>query len=138
MGILQKTFGGLSKEYYFRHLIFALIFGAIFAYIQYSSYTRIIADTNATGAIKDNFHTSSIAMYFYIAICAFLYPYARFVYESIVNFIMGENVFLINIIILMIWKFVVMVTLFCFAPIIAPIGLLYLWYYHNKNKTFDE
>ncbi|MBO7476179.1 MAG: hypothetical protein J6T36_04535 [Campylobacter sp.] len=77
-------------------------------------------------------------MYVFIAISALLYPYARFVYESIVNFIMGDNVFFINAFILLAWKFMVMMMLFLFAIFIAPIGLLYLWYYHNKNKTFDE
>ncbi|MBO7369499.1 MAG: hypothetical protein J6U11_00420 [Campylobacter sp.] len=77
-------------------------------------------------------------MYVFIAISALLYPYARFVYESIVNFIMDDNVFFINAFILLAWKFMVMMMLFLFAIFIAPIGLLYLWYYHNKNKTFDE
>ena len=137
MGILQKTFGGLDRAYYFRHLFFAIIFALIFCAVQYSSYTHIM-DSNMTDSAKEAFKTSNYIMYAYIAISALLYPYARFVYESIVNFIMGDNVFFINILIAMIWKFFVMMFLFCFAIFIAPIGLLYLWYYHNKNQTFDE
>lgn len=131
MGILHKTFGGLDKAYYFRNLFFALILAGIFAAIQYTSHEMLVKRNAASSA-------ANIAMYLYIAISALLYPYARFVYESIVNFIIGDNVFFINASILLAWKFMVMMMLFLFAIFIAPIGLLYLWYYHSKNGTFDE
>lgn len=137
MGFIQKTFGGLDKAYYFRHLFFAIIFGAIFIAFQYNTFTHIV-DRNLTDAQISSMQMSNVVMYIYIVICMFLYPYARFVYESIMNFLMGENVFFINIFILFFWRLFVMMMLFCFAPIIAPIGLLYLWYYHSKNHTFDE
>ena len=137
MGILQKTFGGLDKAYYFRNLFFALILAAIFIGIQYSSHAAMV-DRNITATASAEYSAANAFMYVFIAISALLYPYARFVYESIVNFIMDDNVFFINAFILLAWKFMVMMILFLFAIFIAPIGLLYLWYYHNKNKTFDE
>ena len=135
MGILQKTFGGLDKAYYFRNLFFALILAGIFVAIQYSGY-EMLAKRNVATGVEAN--AANIVMYIYIAISALLYPYARFVYESIVNFIMGDNVFFINAFVLLAWKFMIMMMLLLFAIFIAPVGLLYLWYYHNKNGTFDE
>ena len=137
MGILQKTFGGLDRAYYFRNLFFAVILAGIFVAIQYSSHSAMV-DRNITATASAEYGVANAFMYVYIAISALLYPYARFVYESIVNFIMGDNVFFINAFVLLAWKFMVMMMLFLFAIFIAPIGLLYLWYYHNKNKNFDE
>jgi hypothetical protein len=68
----------------------------------------------------------------------FLYPYSRFVYESIVGFIFGENVFFVNVLFLFTAKFITMLIYWSFAAFIAPLGLLYLYFYHTKNKTFDE
>ena len=125
----------MDKAYYFRNLFFALILAGIFVAIQYSSY-EMLAKRNVATSVEAN--AANIVMYIYIAISALLYPYARFVYESIVNFIMGDNVFFINAFVLLAWKFMIMMMLLLFAIFIAPVGLSYLWYYHNKNGTFDE
>ena len=69
---------------------------------------------------------------------AFIYPYARFVYESIVGFILGDNVFFVNVILLMVVKFATMLLCYAFAIFIASIGLIYLYFYHTKNNTFDN
>ena len=69
---------------------------------------------------------------------ALIYPYSRFVYESIVDFIFGNNVFFVNALFLLATKIITMLICFGFAIFIAPIGLIYLYYYHSKNKTFDE
>lgn len=63
----------------------------------------------------------------------FLYPYSRFVYESIVDFIIGNNTFFANAIFMMFVKMTTMLLCFLLAIIIAPIGLLYLYFYHSRN-----
>ncbi|WP_270869919.1 hypothetical protein [Campylobacter sp. JMF_04 NA10] len=74
------------------------------------------------------------AMYVYIAISVLLYPYACFVYTGIVNFIMGDDVFVINVFVLLVWRLMIYMLLFLFAIFIAPIGLLYLWYASTKYE----
>lgn len=64
----------------------------------------------------------------------FLYPYARFVYHSITDFLMGNNVIIMPIIILYPFKFMMMLLCWVFSPFIAPLGLLYLYFYHSKNE----
>ena len=120
MSFIKKTFGGLSSPYYLRHLFFGAIFTASFIALMYNggdkrifSYLIFIANT-------------------------FLYPYSRFVYENVAGFIFGDNVFFVNALFLLAVKFITMLLCYGFAFIIAPLGLLYLYFYHTKNKTFDE
>lgn len=118
--IIQKTFGGLSISYYLRHLFFGAIMAAFYIYMFY------------------NLGRTSIMVVLVFAINALIYPYSRFVYESIVDFIFGNNVFFVNALFLLATKIITMLICFSFAIFIAPIGLIYLYYYHSKNKTFDE
>ena len=67
-----------------------------------------------------------------------MYKYSRFVYESVADFIFGDNVFFVNALFLLVAKFITMLLCYGFAFVIAPLGLLYLYFYHTKNKTFDE
>ena len=112
---LQKTFGGLSGQYYFRHFVFGL---AIAAFVFFMSTQG--DETLSTGKI------------FFIAISTFLYPYSRFVYENIVGFIMGGNAFFGNALVFLVVKFFTMLLCWFFAVFIAPLGLGYLYYHHSK------
>ncbi len=123
--ILSKTFGGLSKEYYFRNFIFGLIFPAIF----YFAFSEVETASNSkAAAIKFGF-------VIYIIINTFLYPYSRFVYEKVMEFIFGNNVFFVNAMLLLITKFITMYLCWGLSLFIAPIGLVYLYFYHSKNEN---
>lgn len=113
--VIAKTFGGLSTQYYSRQFFFGLLF-PVFMYL--------IASARPEGL--------SIAMYFLFAVNTLLYPYSRFVYESIISFIMGSNIFFVNAIFMLVVKFITMALCWSFAIFIAPIGLLYLYYHHSK------
>lgn len=64
-----------------------------------------------------------------------LYPYSRFVYHSITDFIFGNNMFIVNAFLMLILKFLMMMMIcWFFAIFIAPIGLLYLYYHHTKEE----
>lgn len=73
---LRKTFGGLSISYYLRQLFFGGLITALFFWLQMRPAGHI-----------------GVAMSIFLVLNAFVYPYARFVYESIVGFILGDNVF---------------------------------------------
>lgn len=64
-----------------------------------------------------------------------LYPYSRFVYESITKFIMGENVFFVNAFLMMLVKVMTMAICYMLAVFIAPVGLVYLYFHHNKQAV---
>jgi len=120
MSFIKKTFGGLSSPYYLRQVFFGGIFSAfLFVLLSQGGDKRIFS-------------------YFIFIANTFLYPYSRFVYESVADFIFGDNVFFVNALFLLVAKFITMLLCYGFAFVIAPLGLLYLYFYHTKNKTFDE
>jgi len=66
-------------------------------------------------------------------ICTLLYPYSRFVYESIVGFIMGNNAFFVKAYILIVVKLFTMAICWTLSIFIAPIGLAYLYFHHSER-----
>lgn len=117
MGFLRKTLGGLKASYYIRHFIFGVLISAFFIYISMQ---------NPSGM--------KVVNVIFFIINALLYPYARFVYEQIISFIMGENVFFINAIVMLMAKVITMCLCWIFSIFIAPVGLIYLYYYHSKAE----
>jgi hypothetical protein len=115
--VIAKTFGGLSKAYYFRQLFFGLLFPLLFLAMS-NAGSRPLA--------------VPLAAYVLFAINTLLYPYSRFVYESAVGFIMGGNVFFVNAFFMLIVKFMTMAFCWSAAIFIAPIGLLYLYVHHSR------
>ncbi|MCL1860244.1 MAG: hypothetical protein FWG52_01740 [Proteobacteria bacterium] len=119
--IVQKTLGGLSKAYYFRQLIFGLVMFGLVLYL-----------TMGQG------EGSPFSFIPFLTISTLLYPYSRFVYESIVDFIIGDNIFIGNAIVMLITKFITMFLCWGFAIFIAPIGLLYLYFYHSRQEREEQ
>ena len=103
-------------QYYLRQFFFSL---AIAAFIFFMS--------------MQGGRSMPIGMLVFTIINTFLYPYSRFVYESIIGFVMGENVFFVNAIFMLIIKFLTMGMCWVFAIFVAPIGFAYLYYHHSKS-----
>jgi len=118
---LLKTFGGLSRRYYLRQLAFASIMAAILIWML--SQTK---DPSVKPGI-----------YALLFINTLLYPYSRFVYESVVGFIIGNNVFFVNALFMLIAKLMTMTMCWSMAIFIAPLGLAYL-YWHHSRQTIDS
>jgi|SRR3990167_10042483 len=116
--IIKKTFGGLSAQYYIRQLFFGAIFSSLIIYMLISGNKPI-----------------EFTLIFLLAINTFLYPYSRFVYESIVEFIMGNNVFFVNAIFMLVVKIFTMLLCWGFSIFVAPIGLAYLYWHHSKTAS---
>lgn len=117
INIFSKTFGGLKLSYYLRHLLFGIAISAI---------PLVIGFNNSAGI--------SFNILFVVTINALLYPYSRFVYEQIIGYIMGDNVFIVNAIMLLFTKLITIILCWGLSIFIAPIGLLYLFYYHTKQE----
>ena len=126
MSFLSKTLGGLSKAYYTRQFLFGLIFFILIVAISYNGY-------NYTG------NTSILVTNIILGlICLLLYPYSRFVYESIIEYILGNNVFFVNAPLMLVTKLITMAICFIFSIFIAPIGLIYLYFYHSKQEKLQN
>jgi hypothetical protein len=114
--LFAKTFGGLSPQYYARQFFFGLLFPAFIYFMA----------THGT-------HPVPIGMIALMVVNTLLYPYSRFVYESIMAFIMGQNTFWVNAFVMLFVKMLTMALCWSFALFIAPIGLAYLYYHHSKT-----
>ena len=115
--VIKKTFAGLSPQYYFRQFFFGLVFLVLYCFMA-----------------SQGKHTIPIGMIILIVVDTLLYPYSRFVYESIINFIIGDNVFTVNAILMLFVKWITMAFCWGFAIFVAPIGLIYLYILHSKAK----
>ncbi|EAZ92549.1 hypothetical protein [Crocosphaera chwakensis] len=110
--ILRKTFGGLSLDYYFRHLIFSLFLTILFIF---------------------SVEVYSIELFAFSFFNTFLYPYSRFAYRSGVNYLSGNEGLIINHFLILVIKFLTMLLCWGLALFIAPIGLLLLFLYHSQQ-----
>ncbi|HCI14032.1 MAG: hypothetical protein A2063_03650 [Gallionellales bacterium GWA2_60_142] len=115
--IVQKTLGGLSAQYYLRQLFFGLLLAGIIFFMS-----------------TQGERSMPIGLIFLTVINTLLYPYSRFVYEGMVGFIMGKNVFFVNAVLMLFTKFITMTICWSFAIFIAPVGLVYLYYHHSKSE----
>ena len=123
--IIAKSLGGLNGQYYFRQLFFGGAFSLL--------YILLLSQNDQTSSS----FAQDIFLYGYLFVSAFLYPYSRFVYESIVSFIMGDNVFFANAIIVLMVKIITMAICWSMAILIAPLGLIYLYIYHSRTQNID-
>lgn len=116
--LFWKTFGGLTAAYYFRHLFFGLMFPVITYF-----------------SLRDNLYPPPLIITCaLVAVNTLLYPYARFVYEGVVHFVLGESVFYVNAGAHLFWKFLTMFCCWFLAIPIAPLGLLYLYFVHSREE----
>ncbi|MDQ7987055.1 hypothetical protein QYS36_19115 [Pseudomonas sp. G34] len=114
----QKTFGGLNRPYFMRQLFFGALFAVLMLWVA----------ANGTKGIMGN-----PGMVVMCVVNTLLYPYARFVYESIVGYIMGSNVFFVNALIMLFVKVMTMALCWSMAIFIAPVGLAYLYWANSRN-----
>lgn len=56
-----------------------------------------------------------------------LFPFAKLVWNSARDFIMGDNLVVMNALVVFAAKFAVNLVLWMFAVLVAPIGVIYLW-----------
>ncbi|MGP5191849.1 hypothetical protein [Vreelandella alkaliphila] len=117
--ILTDTFGGLSVSYYFRQFSFGLAISALLYFVI----------TQGQGAEQ-----MQVAMWPFLILNTLLYPYARFSYEQVVGFVMGNNTFYIPIIIMLPVKLFTIIMCWGWAILIAPFGLIYLYFYHRRAR----
>ncbi|WP_238529644.1 hypothetical protein [Aggregatibacter actinomycetemcomitans] len=122
MSFLSKTFGGLSKGYYIRQFLFGLLFFIFLIYIGYDHYNR-----------SENYYILATNIV-YGLVSLILYPYSRFTYEGIVEYIVGNNIFITDVLFMMTVKLITMAICYFFALFISPIGLIWLYFYYSKQE----
>lgn len=113
-----KTFGGLSGPVYLRHFLFGAVISAL------------LISFSLTGNHKANYGFIVFAL-----INTVLYPYARFVYESVVSYIVGNNQFFWSTGLFLYAKYLTIAMCWAFSIFVAPVGLIYLFFRNNKRSA---
>ncbi len=116
--VFTKTFGGLSASYYFRNFFFGMLI-SLFVLGTLNAGSRPVG-------------TPALLLVM-LSVNTLLYPYSRFVYELVIGFIIGNNVFILNGWFMLFVKFMTMAMCWGAAILVAPIGLLYLYFHHSKT-----
>ena len=113
--LLERTLGGLTKAYYFRQVFFGILVSGLLITVLRSSEVEI-----------------SIGGACYMLASTLLYPYSRFIYETVYKFIVGDVVFFSGALLFLAAKMCTMLMCWALALFIAPFGLVYLWYVNVK------
>jgi hypothetical protein len=116
--LFAKTFGGLSGPVYLRHFLFGAVIAALLIAVSVSGK-----------------HQPNFGFITFVLINTVLYPYARFVYESVVSYIVGNNQFYWNASTFVIAKYLTIMLCWAFAIFIAPLGLIYLFFRNGKRSA---
>ena len=115
------TFGGLSLRYYLRQLFFSAVILALMLFVVVQGGNQIRMDQVVL-----------------LLANGLLYPYSRFIYEEVVGFLLGDNVFFVNALFMLIVKLFTIILCWGFAIFIAPLGLAYLFFYHRRAQRNDS
>jgi hypothetical protein len=113
---IAMTFGGLSLRYYLRQLFFGAGITALIVFVIIQGEGQLRMDQLVL-----------------LLVNALLYPYSRFVYEQAMGFLMGDNVFFVNAMMLLLAKTLTIALCWAFAIFVAPVGLAYLFFYHRRG-----
>ena len=109
-----NIFRSLDRSWLIRHYFFSFaFFGLLFVMLK-------------------GFSTPLPVWLLYLSFTLF-YPFAMFVYESIVDLIIGDNIFLIPVLIMIIWKIIRFFIIWLFSIPIGLIGLIYLYFSVNRK-----
>lgn len=109
----EYTFG-LTRAEYFRHLFFGCLVLVLVVLASQSAHIDLVT------AI-------------FLVICTVLYPFSRFIYETVIGFLYGENLLIFNLILFIPAKIFTMLLCWFLAIFLAPI-YFFFFVFKLKNK----
>ncbi|WP_138983494.1 hypothetical protein [Agrobacterium tumefaciens] len=112
MNFLRRIFGGVQPSYLIRSYLMGVV---VFALMM--SMLSVEAQTG-----------SPVALVIFSLASTLLFPFAKLVWDELRNLALGNNILFMNAIVLFMLKLLVNLLLWACAIVIAPIGILYLWF----------
>lgn len=119
MDKIKSIIGELDSDYLRRNYIIGGSWGAFFILSLVSSS-------------EDNMFTLAAVLYF--SLCIYLFPFAAYVWDGIVNVVLGDTVIFLPLLIMLMWKTTKVGMLFTFAVFVAPLGIVYLLFQQKKRS----
>lgn len=108
---IKSIFGQLNNTYLIRHYIYGAI---MFSLLMMAS--------------------PALPIIIFMVTSLLLYPFAMFVYDSIVGTLMGNNTLITSAFVAVIWGVIKTGIIFTFSIFISPIGIGYLYL---RSKQFS-
>ena len=121
MNFLKRVFDGVKPAYLIRAYIIGAAFFGLFLYIA-------IAGLSQAGTVRP----VQIVM---MAICTLLFPFAKLVWDEVMELMRGRTFYVMPMLPLLFVKFVINGVLWACAPLIAPLGILYIWFRTRPNAA---
>ncbi len=115
VNFIQKLFSGVNPQYLFKSYFFSAVLSITFLYISLQSVTPVF-------------------MYLYLIFCGFLFPFASIVWDDFISTIMGDHIIMLPLPFMLLWKVVKIFALYFFTPLIAPVGILYIYFANGFHK----
>jgi hypothetical protein len=115
--IFARSFGGLPRDVYIRSFVFGLPVPLIMI---------LVLTTGSLHGIK------LLKAYAMIGCLALHYPYAKYVRDQVLGFIQGDDTYYVNLVTLYVFRYLVYGLVFAFTWILAPLGLLILYFRSGK------
>ena len=121
MNFIKRIFGSVQPGYLIRAYVLSAAFMAFMTWMMLS----------LDGAKPMHDRAATLAVF---GVGALLFPFSKLVWDEIKRVMMGETVFFMNAIVLMVLKVLVNFFLWGFSIFIAPVGILYLWF-RSRNAA---
>ena len=121
---IEFTIKGMNFKYYLRHMLIISPLTLALFILPFSAPTVQI--------------DLVIMSFVFFGTLWILYPYSRFAYESLFRYITGDKIFIASSSLSIIAKIVTMFLCYILSIVIAPIGLVILYYANNKQAKLAE
>ncbi|MGH0595580.1 hypothetical protein [Bacillus pretiosus] len=114
MNFIKKMLNGVETQYLVKSYIISVVLTALILFnASFSSPLFII-------------HT---------LLACVLFPFATIVWDDLANTMMGGTMIILPLPIMLGWKVIKIILLFAFSPIIAPIGMIYVYLANGYHKN---
>ncbi|MEG2812809.1 MAG: hypothetical protein RR912_09920 [Clostridium sp.] len=113
MNMVKKIFGSVDIGY----LIKSYIFSIIMIYLCLNDIDK------------------SPSVVFVAILNGILFPFSALLWDTLSDLIMGNNMIILPLPMMLVWKFIKIFLLYIFAIIIAPLGIIYIII---RNKYFER
>jgi len=114
---LTTIYSTLSLSYLIKQYVFG---GIMYAFMLYANGANPLHKTG---------------VFIFLTLSLVLYPFAMFVYDSIVDTLLGNWIVPVPMLLLLVWIPFKMMIMFVFAFLVAPIGMAYLYFKGRHSYT---
>lgn len=115
---IRNLFSSVNTQYLIKSYAISIVVGILFIWTY----------------IKDPGFTPLYLHPFYILICMALFPFSALVWDELIGLFMGDNIIILPLVAIIVWKTLKILWLFVLSGLIAPIGILYIAFSNRKSS----